>query len=158
MLSVYGIGDQKLFVIDIHASLLIGTGPPRVHQAASRWLNTHLPHVTKKYASSLEANILQHHLIKKLGKAHTQGTGKEDTQRRINLVYEEGGQYMTHAKCHCRKLKSGRICFSWNHLFGLSMNRFTTHLLNTSWVQEESEASGMYPENKMPLLNFSGIT
>jgi hypothetical protein len=54
----YGIGDHQLFVIDIHTSTLIGTAPPRARRAASRWLNTHLPHVAKKYAASLEANIL----------------------------------------------------------------------------------------------------
>ncbi len=40
------------------------------------------------------------------------GTSKEDTQRRINQVDEEGIQYMTHAECKCRWLKSSRICFS----------------------------------------------
>ncbi len=74
----------------------------------SRQLNTCLYHNEKKYATNLEGNILQH----QLGKAHIQGTGEEDTQRRINLVDEEGGQQMTHAERHSGKLKSGRICFS----------------------------------------------
>jgi hypothetical protein len=30
MLAGYGIGDHRLFVIDIHTSMLIGTGLPRV--------------------------------------------------------------------------------------------------------------------------------
>jgi hypothetical protein len=80
MPAVYGIGDHRLFVIDIHTSTLIGTAPPRARRAASRRLNTCLPHVAKKYAASLEENILRHRLIKKLGKAHTMGTSKEDTQ------------------------------------------------------------------------------
>jgi hypothetical protein len=47
--------------------------------------------VAKKYAISLVENILQYCLIKKSGMAHTLGTSKkEDTQRRINLVDEEG--------------------------------------------------------------------
>jgi hypothetical protein len=108
----YGIGDHHLFVINIHTSTPIGTAPPRARRAASRQLNTRLPHATKKYAASLEENILQHCLIKKLGKAHTMGINKEDTQRRINQVDEEGIQYMTHAEHKCRRLKSGRICFS----------------------------------------------
>jgi hypothetical protein len=44
--------------------------------------------------------------------AHTMGTSKEDTQRRINLVDEEGVQYMTHTERNCQRLKPGRICFS----------------------------------------------
>ena len=108
----YGIGDHRLFVIDMHTSTLIGTGPPRARRAASRRLNTRLPNVAKKYAASLEANIIRHRLIEKLGKAHTLGHDKADIQRRINKVDEHGGQFMAHAERICRKLKSGRICFS----------------------------------------------
>jgi hypothetical protein len=108
----YGIGDHRLFIIDIQTSTLIGTAPPRAKRAASRRLNTRLPHVAKKYALILEKNILQHRLIEKLGMAHTMGTSKEDIQTRINQVDEEAVQYMTHAEQKCRRLKSGRICFS----------------------------------------------
>ena len=61
---------------------------------------------------SLEANLIRHRLIEKLGKAHILGRSKSDTQRRINQVDEHGCQFMTHAERICRKLKSGRICFS----------------------------------------------
>jgi hypothetical protein len=80
MPAVYGIGDNHLFVIDIHTFLLIVMGPPRAQQAASRQLNTHLPHVVSKYAKNLKENIWQHCLVEKLGEAHTLGTSKEDTQ------------------------------------------------------------------------------
>ena len=108
----YGIGDHRLFVIDMHTSTLVGTAPPRARGASSRRLNAPLSHVAKKYTASLEANILRHRLIKRLGEAHTLGTDKEDLQRRINQVNMEGVQYMTHAERKCRQLKSGRICFS----------------------------------------------
>ena len=39
-------------------------------------------------------------------------TYKDDKRNRINRVDKEGGQFMTHAERNCRKLKSGRICFS----------------------------------------------
>ena len=110
--SYLGIGDHRLFIIDIHTSSLIGIAPPRAHRASSSRLNNRLPHVAKKYAASLEANIIRHRLIEKLGKAHTHGRDKEDTQNRINRVDKEGGQYMIHAERNCQKLKSGRICFS----------------------------------------------
>jgi hypothetical protein len=54
--------------------------------------------VAKKYADSLEANIIRHQPIEKLGKAHTHGRNKEDMQNRINRVDNEGGQFMTHAE------------------------------------------------------------
>jgi hypothetical protein len=64
----YGIGDQRLFVINIHTSLLIGTGPPRVQRAASRRLNTRLPHIPAKYFKNLKENIQRHRLIEEMGK------------------------------------------------------------------------------------------
>ncbi len=108
----YGIGDHRLFIIDIHTSLLIWTGAPRVQRAASRRLNTCLPHVLMKYNKSLEENILRHHLIGKLGEAHTQNISTEEIQSSINEIDQQSEQYMKHAEKTCRKLKSGRICFS----------------------------------------------
>jgi hypothetical protein len=32
----YGIGDHRLFIIDLHTALLVGPGPPRERPAASR--------------------------------------------------------------------------------------------------------------------------
>ncbi len=58
MLAGYGIGDHRLFVIDMHTSTLVGTAPPWARKASSRRLNTRLPHVAKKYTASLEVNIL----------------------------------------------------------------------------------------------------
>ena len=106
-----GIRDHYLFVINIHTSSLIGRRPPRACRAASRWLNTQLLHHNKNYSPSLKAKILQHHLIDKMGKTHTLRTSEEVTQRRINCIDEEGVQCMIQAKQHCRRLKSGRICF-----------------------------------------------
>jgi hypothetical protein len=132
----YGIGDHRLFVINIHTSLLIGTGSPRVQRAASRRLNTRLPHVTAKYSKNLEENIWRHHLIEKVGEAHTQGTSKEDTQQRIIIVDKEGKQYMTHAECISQKMKSGRICFSPKLVIWIKREQIYHSLeWNTSWVE-----------------------
>ena len=70
MTTGYGIGDHQLFIIDIHTSSLIGMGALRVQRAASRRLNTHLPHVVTKYNKSLEENILRHRLKKTRGGPH----------------------------------------------------------------------------------------
>ncbi len=92
--------------------MLIGTGPPRVQRASSRRLNTRLPHVVTKYNRSLEENIPRHRLIKKLGEAHSQSNSVEEIQSRINEFDQQSEQYMKHTEKTCRKLKSGRICFS----------------------------------------------
>jgi hypothetical protein len=36
MLAGYGIGDHRLFIIDLHTASLVGPGPPRECRAASR--------------------------------------------------------------------------------------------------------------------------
>jgi hypothetical protein len=63
MLAGYGIGDHRLFIIDLHTALLVGPGPPRERCAASRRLNTRLSHVVKKYTENLEENLRRHRLI-----------------------------------------------------------------------------------------------
>jgi hypothetical protein len=97
----YGLGDHQLFIIDIHTSTLVGTGPPRLRQASSRWLNTRLPHIMTKYNKSIEENILQHHLIEKLGKADSQSNSMEEIQSRINEIDQQIEQYMKHAEKNC---------------------------------------------------------
>ncbi len=64
------------------------------------------------YNKSLEANIIRHRLIEKMGMAHTQSTNKEEIQWKINRIDQQSKQYMKYAAKTCRKIKSGRICFS----------------------------------------------
>jgi hypothetical protein len=101
-----------MFIVDIHTSLLVGDGPPRERRAASRRLNTCLPHIAKKYIENLESNLKRHRLIEKLGEAHTMGTSREDVQGKVTTVDKDSLQFMKHAAKKCRKLKNGRICFS----------------------------------------------
>ncbi len=107
----YRIGDHRQFVIDLHTASLVGPGPPRERHAASRRLNTRLPHVVKKYTENLEENLRRHRLIKKLGEAHSGSTDREGIWFKIGKVDENSMQFMKHAKKKCRRLKSGRISF-----------------------------------------------
>jgi hypothetical protein len=47
----YGIGDHRLFVVDIVSSSIIGTDPPRIQRPTARRLNTRLPNVAERYAT-----------------------------------------------------------------------------------------------------------
>jgi len=85
----YGIGDHRLFIVDLHTSSLVGSGRPRERRAASRRLNTRLLHVIKKYTENLEENLMRHRLIEKLGEAHSEGRSKEHIQSRIVKVDRE---------------------------------------------------------------------
>ena len=125
----YGIGDHRLFIVDIHTSSLVGEGPPRERRAASRCLNTRLPHVAKKYVENLETNLKWHKLTEKLGEAHTTGTSREDVQGKVINVDKDSLQYMKHAAKKCRKLKNGRICFSPESVIWIKREQIYTLLI-----------------------------
>jgi hypothetical protein len=158
----YGIGDHRLFIIDIHTSLLVGTGPPRLRRASSRRLNTRLPHVVTKYNKSLEENILQHRLIKKLGKGHSQSNSVEEIQSRINEIDQQSKQYMKHAENNCRKLKSGRICFSPESVIWIKREQICCLLggikIRLHKEQREYEKISKKATDPKPLSDLNGRT
>ena len=68
----FGVGDHRLFVVDIQEESLVGTAPFRVKRFASRRLNTKASSgATQKYLRRLEEQLSRHHLIERLGRLHT---------------------------------------------------------------------------------------
>ena len=47
----YGIGDHRMFIIDIVTSSMIGIDPPWITRPPARRLNTRLPYIAERYAS-----------------------------------------------------------------------------------------------------------
>jgi hypothetical protein len=66
----YGVGDHCMFVLDIMLESLIGKQPTKIVCPALRRLNSKVSHCIDAYNKSLESNIVQHCLIKKLRKVH----------------------------------------------------------------------------------------
>ena len=58
----YGVGDHRMFVIDLLTSSLIGCNPPKIVRAAARRLNTVIPGVEDKYVTMLE-DLMEHHRL-----------------------------------------------------------------------------------------------
>jgi hypothetical protein len=56
----YGIGDHRMFILDITMESLVGKTPTKVVRPASRWLNSRVPGCSDAYNKSLEHNIVQH--------------------------------------------------------------------------------------------------
>ena len=108
----YGIGDHRLFVIDMAAADIVGSIPPKIIRPSSRRLNTKLPRVADVYSRLLEEQIIKHRLIERVGKAHTKSRSRRSLTRRLNRLDAELGTYMRYAEKQCRKIKSGRIPFS----------------------------------------------
>ncbi len=69
----YGVGNHRAFILDIPLESLIGVNPVRIVRPASRRLNSRIPGCGKAYITSLESNIIQHCLIKRLHDVHTGG-------------------------------------------------------------------------------------
>ena len=50
----YGVGDHRLFVIDLLTSSIVGHTPPKIVRAAARRLNTAIPGALDQYVKMLE--------------------------------------------------------------------------------------------------------
>lgn len=108
----FGIGDHRLFVLDILTSSIVGDQSHRIVRPKARRLNTKIPGVASAYRSRLEKAIIKHRIIERLGNAHDNAIDNCDAARQINAIDNECGQYMASAEKKCRKIKSGRIPFS----------------------------------------------
>ena len=85
----YGISDHRLFVVDFAASDIVGSRPQLVVRAASCQLNTRLPRVTAEDARLLEAKIIRHKLIERVGLAHNRSSSTRLLTRRLNRLDRE---------------------------------------------------------------------
>ena len=108
----YGVGDHRLFILDILTALLVGTSPPRIVRPATRRLNPKVRTAAQKYIESLKANIRRHRLIERAGEAHENSTSDEQAEEKLQALDQERKDYMVHAEKKCRRIKSGRIPFS----------------------------------------------
>ena len=82
----YGIGDHRLFVLDICASDVVGHTPPAPKRAVSRRLNTRLPHVAQNYAQLLDQQVVRHNLIPRMEALATSDLSQKRTTEAINKL------------------------------------------------------------------------
>ena len=111
------------------AANIIGSTPPKVVWPASRLLNTKLPCMAAEYSRLLEEQIIKHHLIERVGKAHTKRRLRRSLTRRLNWLDKELGIYMRFTEKHCRKIKAGRIPFSLESLLWIWRSQVYQSLL-----------------------------
>jgi hypothetical protein len=108
----FGVGDDRMFVIDFKTESLVGAAPPRVIRSGARKLNTKLPHVAKKYVKLLETQLRKHNIPQRLLAAAKSSPHPSVVKERTDVIDGEKKQYMAHAEKKCRRIKSGRIPFS----------------------------------------------
>lgn len=108
----FGIGDHRLFVIDIRTESLVGQKPPRVIRASARRLNTKIPRGKDRYVDKLERELRAHRIPQRILAAAASSPHAAVVKERTDAIDEEKAQYMRASEKRCRKIKSGRIPFS----------------------------------------------
>lgn len=108
----FGVGDHRVFVIDVRMSSMIGAAPPKIIRPVARRLNNKLPRVMDRYNDLLETQYIVHKMNTRLAKTVESSTSQEDLTDALNKLDREGAQYRRHAEKKCRRIKSGRIPFS----------------------------------------------
>jgi hypothetical protein len=108
----FGIGNQCLFVIDMLTVSIVGLQPQRIVGPKARRPNSKIPGTALAYRERLKSLLLKHRIIEQLGRAHKESFGNVEVEVRIDVINQEGGQYMMSAKKKCWKIKLGWISFS----------------------------------------------
>ncbi len=108
----YGVGDHQAFIVDIPIKSLVGINSVKIVRPAGRRLNSKLPGCCKAYINSLESNVIEHKLLKRLHTAHTGTYSDLERARLVTNIDEKGKMYMRHAEKICQKIKCCRIPFS----------------------------------------------
>lgn len=126
----FGIGDHRLFVVDIHTASLVGSNPIKVLRPCARRLNTKLPGVVAKYNDKLEELVLEHRIIERMGEAHERSQSDKEAKARLDLADSEFKDYKIRAEKGCRKIKSGCIPFSPESEVWIRRHRVYTTLIS----------------------------
>ena len=76
---------------------MVGASPPSIVRSAARRLNSRIPAAAEDYSDRFEHLVLEHKLIKRLGKAHESSSVAKMVKKNINNIDIESKQYMAHA-------------------------------------------------------------
>ncbi len=94
----YGVGDHRVFILDIPIESLVSINPVKIVQPAGQCLNSRRPGCSQAYIDSFESNIIKHCLLEWLHEAHT--VVYLDTERAWQeiIIDKEGKAYMRRAE------------------------------------------------------------
>ena len=112
MRSGYGVGDHRLFVLDFLTPSMIVQTPPRIIRPGTRLLNTKITSTKDNYTNVLENLVLSHRLTERIVAAHNASSSIVLVKERIDIIDQEGVQYINRAERKCHRIKSCRIPFS----------------------------------------------
>ena len=112
MLAGYEVGYHRLFVLELLTSSLIGKTSPQIIRSGARWLNTKITSTKDNYTNVLENQVVTHGLTEQIVAAHNTSSSIVLLKERIDIIDQEGFQYMHNVERNCFRIKSVRIPFS----------------------------------------------
>jgi hypothetical protein len=81
----YGIGNHRMFIVDLVQSSMIGETPCQIQQLVSCRLNTKGPGGgAAKYIATFKLSLTRHQLIEHLGRAYEKSKLKKALCHRLN--------------------------------------------------------------------------
>jgi exonuclease III len=108
----YGVGDHRMFVLDITTKSMVGFNPQPVKHPKARRLNSKIPRARHAYNRRYKKLLSKHRLTKKLAEAHRLGLNPERMKEALDKIDEISKECMINAEKRCRKLRNGKIPFS----------------------------------------------
>eukprot|EP00956_Cyclotella_meneghiniana_P019224 scaffold32771_cov65-Cyclotella_meneghiniana.AAC.1 len=110
----YGVGDHRVFVVEVSAASLFGGKYPSIGAPASRTLNCKISRVRRNYNNVLKSLCQRHKMHGKLMriKALDEDVSAAQYQLMHNKWDNELGDFMASAEDQCSKFKSCHIEFS----------------------------------------------
>jgi hypothetical protein len=136
----FGVGDHRLFVVDIQMASVIGNNTPKIVRAASRRLNNKMPHVAEKYNRELERLIVEHRLNSRMVEVANH-PDTETVRRGMNAIDGEGKQYMKHCEKNAGRSSLEESPFPPNRQFGYGGSKCMSHCCVTRRAKSEIEAT-----------------
>ena len=107
----FGLGDHRVFVVDIDLTQLLGSEYSQLVRLPGRKLQAKRYRVRKAYNKSLRDNIRRHKLVEKyhqLYQSHKSMSPQEISQR-INQLDREKTELMKCAESKCKRKCAGKL-------------------------------------------------
>jgi hypothetical protein len=121
----FGVGDHRMFVIDLATPTLVGSGTTTVVRPAVRRLNTKIHGCADRYNESLRQNILRHRLLERMVALASSGASKPELVQTLNKLDQEGEACMKHAEKNTAGLSLAGFPSLLKPCYGFASVKFT---------------------------------
>lgn len=106
----FGVGDHRMFGVDISAQSFLGAALT-IKRPTARRLTTTTPGVVEQYNDRLTSHLHHHRCLDRLATIHAYPSPVPSSfcEQQLTLLDNKIADYMVNAEQHCRQLFSGQI-------------------------------------------------